>query len=228
MSLKKEDYTSFEIQTLEGSRLFYTDKNFDFPEMYDSDGNLIDNMLMIKGRNLPEIDGGNYVYVIGIKKSGDRIRYKTSISVSSCFQMNIQLRPDKAELLEERRRYFKIKTNERAYVTFTVHEDESTDRMEPPAEIVIKDINVGGVFFTCVDAANEFVKGDKVMIVLALDGKKMELMSEILRVQEVPEPSGCGYGCRFIRISSGQEEIISRYIYRLQYEMLQKERNLRG
>ena len=56
MSYKKEDFTSFEITSLDGERLMYTESNFDFPIMYDLNDNIIDNMLMIKGRKMPEID----------------------------------------------------------------------------------------------------------------------------------------------------------------------------
>ena len=65
------------------------------------------------------------------------------------------------------------------------------------------------------------------MIVIGLDGKKLELTAEILRIQKVDAPPGHGFGCRFIGASRSQEEIISRYIYKLQFELLQKERSAR-
>lgn len=83
LSYKKEEFTSFEITSLDGERLFYTENNFDFPIMYDMNDNIIDNMLMIKGRRLPEIDTSEYVYVIARMRDGDRYRYKTNISVST-------------------------------------------------------------------------------------------------------------------------------------------------
>lgn len=227
MSLKKEDFTSFDLQTLEGASLFSTNSDYDFPEMYDRDGNQMENVLVIKGRNLPDIDRGKYIYVIATKKSGTRLKFKTAVSLSARFQINIKLDPDKAELMEERRRFFKIKTNEKAYITFVLHEDENTIQLEPPAEILVKDMNVGGAFFVCINPATQFLQSDKVMIVLALAGEKLELMSEVLRVQPINDESGCGYGCRFIDMNGRQEELISRYIYKLQYEMLQKERSLR-
>ena len=104
LSYKKEDFTSFEITSLDGKKLFYTENNFDFPLMYDTNDNIIDNMLMIKGRRLPELDTSEYVYVIARMRDGDRYRYKTNISVSTDRQLNVLLRPDKAELLEERRK----------------------------------------------------------------------------------------------------------------------------
>ena len=102
----------------------YTESNFDFPIMYDLNDNIIDNMLMIKGRKMPEIDTSQYVYVIARMRDGDRYRYKTNVSVSTDRQLNVILRPDKAELLEERRRYFKIKTNERAFITLRMQEGD--------------------------------------------------------------------------------------------------------
>lgn len=163
MSYKKEDFTSFEITSLDGERLMYAESNFDFPIMYDLNDNIIDNMLMIKGRKMPEIDTSQYVYVIASMRDGDRYRYKTNVSVSTDRQLNVILRPDKAELLEERRRYFKIKTNERAFITLRMQEgDDKPVPLDPPAEIYIKDINVGGVFFICTDARRHFAKGDQI------------------------------------------------------------------
>lgn len=44
----------------------YAESNFDFPIMYDLNDNIIDNMLMIKGRKMPEIDTSQYVYVLSL------------------------------------------------------------------------------------------------------------------------------------------------------------------
>lgn len=230
LSYKKEEFASFEITSLDGQRLYYTDSNFDFPLMYDSDDNVIDNMLMIKGKRLPELSCSDYVYVVATMRGGDRYRYKTAISVSTEFQINVILRPDKAELLEERRRYFKIKTNERAFITLrTQEDDEKPNPLDPPAEICIRDINVGGVFFVCADNRRSFAKGDKLMMVLNLSGTRMELGAEVLREQKTAdnEETQVGYGCRFTGVSRSQEETISRYIYKLQFEMLQKSREKR-
>lgn len=228
LSLNKDDFTSFEITDLNGSRLFYTESNFDFPIMYDTDDTLIENMLVIKGRKLPELPKTEYVYAVGTQKSGDRIRYHSTVRVSSEFQINIQLRPDTATVMEERRRYFKIKTNEKAYITFVVDSEDNTTTLEPPVEIHITDINVGGIFFITYEPEADFKAGQKAMIVIGLDGKRLELTTEILRVQRLNAPPGRGYGCRFIGISRAQEEIISRYIYKLQFELLQKERSARN
>ena len=211
LSYKKEDFTSFEITSLDGERLMYTESNFDFPIMYDLNDNIIDNMLMIKGKRMPEIDTSQYVYVIARMRDGDRYRYKTNVSVSTDRQLNV------------------IKTNERAFITLRMQEgDDKPTPLDPPAEIYIKDINVGGVFFICTDARRHFAKGDKLLMIINLAGSRLELNAEVLRELAIDsQETDTGYGCRFIGVSHSQEETISRYIYKLQFEMLQKEREKR-
>ena len=61
-----------------------------------------------------------------------------------------------------------------------------------------------------------------------LSGSRLELNAEVLREQTIDsQETDTGYGCRFIGVSHSQEETISRYIYKLQFEMLQKEREKR-
>lgn len=106
--------------------------------------------------------------------------------------------------------------------------DDKPTPLDPPAEIYIKDINVGGVFFICTDARRHFAKGDKLLMIINLSGSRLELNAEVLREQAIDsQETDTGYGCRFIGVSHSQEETISRYIYKLQFEMLQKEREKR-
>ena len=63
------------------------------------------------------------------------------------------------------------------------------------------------------------------LMIINLSGSRLELNAEVLREQAIDsQETDTGYGCRFIGVSHSQEETISRYIYKLQFEMLQKER----
>ena len=65
-------------------------------------------------------------------------------------------------------------------------------------------------------------------MIVGLSGTRLELTAEVLREQEIAsQEADTGYGCRFIGVSHSQEETISRYIYKLQFEMLQKSREKR-
>ena len=56
--------------------------------------------------------------------------------------------------------------------------DDKPVPLDPPAEIYIKDINVGGVFFICTDARRHFAKGDKLLMIINLSGSRLELNAE--------------------------------------------------
>lgn len=223
MALKKEDVLSVEIQSLNHETLFITDKSFDFPKVFDEYDNIVENVLMIKGKNLPELDRDKYIYVITFMKNGDRVQYKTTVSVSSYCQMNIILRPDQAQIMEERRRYFKIKTDEKGFITF-ITRGEETIRFPDPLRIYVKDLNLGGMFFTVEKSDIVFEKGDKLMAILNLQGSKLESVVEVLRVQELFDDQNHGYGSRFIRTTLPQEELISQFIYKQQLQARLKEK----
>lgn len=215
MALIKDDILSVEILTLDNDVLYKTDKNFDFPKIYDESDNLIENFLMIKGKRLPELEKDEYIYVVCHMKNGDRIRYKTFVSVSSYCQMNIILRPDQAQVMEERRRFFKIKTCERGVATF-ITRGEDTIRLDPPVYIIVKDINIGGFLFTVENSSFQFEKGDKVMTLVRLGQEKLEAIVEILRSQQTEGDPAVNYGSRFVHTTFSQEEFITRYIYDIQ------------
>ena len=103
--------------------------------------------------------------VIAYSKAGDRIKYAGDISMSHDRQMNISLlKSNSTKVLEERRRYFKIKVELPGRALFVVR-DENTIRFEEPVAVVIHDINVGGIFLT---SAYEFHKDDSACVDIEL------------------------------------------------------------
>ena len=126
-----------------GASVLSAEKGFVIPTNIAADE---DSIIMIKGKNLPELDYNTIVSVVTTTKAGDRIKYMGAITVSVETQMNIKiLRNNDTQVLEERRRYFKIKINEKGRMLFFVR-DEKTIRYDEPLEVTIHDINVGGVF----------------------------------------------------------------------------------
>lgn len=136
-----------------GALLASVDKGFVFPRNLDSDE---ESILIIKGRDLPELERGVRVTVIAYSKAGDRIKYLGEISMAHSRQMNVSLQKYRnTQLLEERRRYFKIKVDLKGRVLFLVRGDD-TIRFEEPVNIGIQDINVGGIFMS---SSYEFMQG---------------------------------------------------------------------
>ncbi len=194
------------------------EKNFIFPKNLSSDE---DSIVIIKGRDLPDIKHGEVVSLVATTKAGDRLKYIGAVSISMDTQLNVRLfKNEQMEVLQERRRYFKIKVKEKGRVLFFVR-GEDTVRFEEPINIEIKDINIGGVFITC-DYLFDTDDAICIEIDLFVD-YKLNAMARVLRtVRREGEPMGYGYGCEFQGLTAAQEDYIGKYIYAVQSALRQK------
>ena len=138
--------------------------------------------------------------------------------------MNIQLlRSGDTRVLEERRRFFKIKVHEKGKALFFVR-DEKTIRFDEPLTIEVLDINVGGVFLMCDQDKAEFMLDDLICVEIDLFmDYPLNAAVKVLRVQRDSEGNICGYGCEFQGLTAAQEDYIGRFIYKVQSEQRQKE-----
>lgn len=206
-----------EVLDEKGERILETDKNFVLPRSMSDE----DSIVMIKGRYLPELDYNRIVSVVTTTKGNDRIKYTGAVTMSIDSQLNIRiLRNNDSQVLQERRRYYKIKVDEAGRI-LSVLRDEETQTLDLPARIKVLDINVGGVFMTCDQM--EFEKQD--IITLEVDLAHETLISEakVLRVQRAQDGSILGYGCEFQGLTAAQEDIISRFIIKVQSKMRQQQ-----
>lgn len=203
-----------EVLDEKGELLIASEKNFVVPKNMQSDE---DSIVMIKGRNLPEFDHNRIVSIVMTTKSGDRIRYVGSVAVSMDVQLNIRLqRSGDTKVLEERRRYFKIKVSEQGKALFYVR-DEKNMRFDEPIPITVLDINVGGVFITCDPETVEFILDDLICVEIGLfEDYPLNAAVRVLRVQRDAEGAIKGYGCEFRGLTAAQEDYIGRYIYKVQ------------
>lgn len=197
-----------------GSQVLSSERGFVFPNNIDSDD---ESILIVKGKNLPELERGTRVSVIAYSKAGERIRYAGDISVSHDRQMNVMLlKAGNDGVLEERRRYFKIKVELSGRALFVVRDEEAI-RFEIPPAISVLDINVGGIFMKCEFS---FAVDDCVCVDIELmDEYRLNTMARILRVQKNGDEI-LGYGCAFENLTAAQEDAIGRYIN--QQQLLQR------
>lgn len=201
-----------------GILIISAEKGFVVPNNIAADE---DGIIMIKGKNLPELERNTIVSVVTTSKGGDRIRYMCAVTVSLDTQLNMKLlRNNDTQILEERRRYYKLKINENGRALFYIR-DEKTIRYDEPLEIKILDINVGGIFMR-VDY--EFLVGDLICVEIDLfEEYPLNAAARVLRIQRDMEGNIAGYGCEFQGLTAAQEDYIGRFIYKVQSEMRQKE-----
>lgn len=180
-----------------------------------------DNLLIIKGRGLPEIEYNAEVFVITSMRNGQRIKYPAYVSMSSEMQLNLVVRIHSGELLKERRRYFKIEANIPCVINM-VERNGNRTVLESPYLTKIKNINIGGVFL-CMCTEENLRVDDKLMLSLDLYDRIVDVEAIILRAQTNAAGDLEGYGCQFINTPRAIEDVISGYIVKLQLEQIQKE-----
>lgn len=201
-----------------GKMILSVEKGFVIPSNMMGDE---DSIVMIKGKDLPDIEHNKIVSLITTTKGGDRIKYTGAVSVSMETQLNIKiLHTGSNQVLQERRRYFKLKIQEKGRALFYIR-DEKTIRYDVPLSIQIIDINVGGIYMRIDD---ELMADDLVCVELELlEEYPLNAAARVLRVQRNDDGSVDGYGCEFQGLTASQEDYISRYIYKIQSEMRKKE-----
>ncbi len=201
-----------------GILIISAEKGFVVPNNIAADE---DGIIMIKGKNLPELERNTIVSVVTTSKGGDRIRYMCAVTVSLDTQLNMKLlRNNDTQILEERRRYFKLKIKEKGRALFYIR-DEKTIRYDEPLDITVLDINVGGIFMT-VDY--EFLVDDLICVEIDLfEEYPLNAAARVLRIQRDAEGNIVGYGCEFQGLTAAQEDYIGKFIYKVQSEMRKKE-----
>lgn len=212
--LSKERILKIDIFTPDNIKILsLTNKQFLLQEA-NSDA---DTMLLIKGRGLPEIPRNTPLDVISNVKSGERIKYSAFVTVSTDRQLNILIKSSDSRVMEERRRYYKIEADLDCIINF-LDRGEERITFDKPVIAKIKDLNIGGIFLC--SCKSELQKDDVLMLTIMLDDQMVNIGAEILRVQKNAAGDIIGYGCRFLNLSPGIEEIFAKYVFRLQLEKL--------
>ena len=199
-------------------RLLVTTKSVSFPkDFFKIKGQ---DLVMLKGSGFPLISKGEYIDVIFEYINGTRMKYTTSIDLSTEYQINFHVGEGIA--LEERRQSFKINVSFDAIIPFYIRNEEMVT-FDEPVTVGVVNLNLGGVYFR---SDFDFEEGDQVMLSF-MDGE-MELLTDILRAQKKPDSDIVdGYGCRFLNITQAQEERLARYVFECQLAEREKlkERN---
>ena len=179
------------------------------------------DLVMLKGSGLPLIPKDDYITAVFEYINGVRMKYKTSVDLSTEYQMNFHVGEGIA--LEERRASFKINTEFDIVSPFYIRNEELIN-FDKPVNIHVCNINLGGVY---MKTEFDFEPGDQLM--LHFFGGEVELLTEVLRSQKVFGTDVIdGYGCHFLNITQSQEERLARFIFEIQIaerEKLKQQQN---
>lgn len=216
----RDKMLKIDILTPAGTRIMSVNpKQFNLSAHTNSLTGRLENILMIKGREIPEVESGCDVDVVSYMRSGERIKYSGHAAVSTEMQLNIVLHGERPKIMEERRRFYKIEANVPCRIINIKRNDEQLELSEAVCSR-IQDFNIGGVFLCTSDT--KLFPADKIQLSMELIGKPLVVEAEVLRVQKNPAGDTVGYGCRFINISPALEEVFAKFVYQAQLEAIKK------
>lgn len=215
--INKEKILKVDIYDVNGKRLLTT-RSISFPkDFFRLRGQ---ELVVIKAKDLPVLNKADPIVAIFEYLNGNRVKFETKIDLCTNMQMNFHV--GTGEVMEDRRNSFKVNISFEGVCKFYERDSEGGAPVifEDPLPISFMNINLGGVLF---NSEFEFVKGDRVNFAF-LDGQ-IDLMAEVLRTQKNPEGEIIGYGCRFLDVTPGQEELIAKFILDAQIAERDRRRN---
>jgi hypothetical protein len=218
--LDQSGIVSVRVTGLDGKLILEVDsERFSFPKMFVN--NIpVNNIMMIKGKDMPEFDADTGVYVIANMRNGDRIRYMGRIKMSLDYQLNIQIRDEYGTIMEERRRFFKVRSNLRCVISG--HEREGTVyEYDVPVMSVIKNVSIGGVFIEGTDPP--YRKDDILLLNFMVRGELVGAVVRVLRLQLLIDGTLEGYGCEFINVDQKMEGQLAKLVNDIQIEQRQEQ-----
>ena len=219
--LSRERILKLDILTPDNTKILTaSNKHFSLPIVTNNLTGQSETVLIIKGHDIPEVEHNSELFVIAHMKSGERVKYPGFVSLSTDFQLNVLLRTARAQVLEERRRYFKVDTDIQCIVN-SVERGGRRIPLTTPATARIKDLNVGGIFL-CF-CSEDFCQDDKLLLTMDMGDKMVDVTAEIIRVQLNASGEASGYGCRFLNIPPSMEELFARFVYKVQLDNIRKE-----
>ncbi len=184
------------------------------PKMFAKEASA-NNIIIIKGKELPPFTLSHNVYIIAYMKNGDRVRYAGAVRMSLPHQVNVQLHSDLGTIMPERRRYFKVDADLMCNINAYAREGEEYE-YNVPLLATIRNISIGGIFLMCTD--QKFSPDDTLLVNFKIDGEPVEVMAKVLRAQKGSDGKLEGYGCQFVNTDKSQEERFAQLVYKIQLQ----------
>lgn len=219
--ISRERILKLDVLTPDNTRILTANsRQFSIPIVTNSVTGQSETMLIVKGRDIPEIERNSEISVITYMRSGERIKYPGFVSLSTEYQLNVLLRTSRGQVMEERRRYYKVEADIQCIIN-SIERNGGRIALTKPATAKIKDMNIGGVFLCYCD--EDMRQGDRLMLSMELGNKMVDVAAEIVRVQINAAGDPTGYGCKFLNVPPSLEEVFARFVFNVQLENLKKE-----
>lgn len=176
-----------------------------------------DQKLTIKGNNLPELSKDSIIYI----NIFDQIRGITALECKVILGAKMQLTAKLINRISvvERRKSLKISTN-LYYPVGLIIRNNKTIESDNPIFINIKNLSIGGML---IESNFNYEKNDNILFTFNyyIDSP-INLKAEIIRIGNQNNNYSLNYGCIFKNITQGDENVICKYLYERQIQLMKK------
>jgi len=198
-------------------------KLFDLNKVNIGKGELLsinNNTIIVKGNYLPVLSSGINIYVNIYNERVGVSPYFCKVSVTSKHQLTAQIL--KKDLIVERRRALKVRTDLFFYINRIHRNNEDITDDVPIIKINVLNLSIGGML---VLSNYDFLTNDEITFYFKYyKYKPILLEAKIIRIDKLKDEEdetriSLNYGCHFLNISSNDESIMFRYLFDRQIQI---------
>jgi len=198
-------------------------KLFDLNKVNIGKGELLsinNNTIIVKGNYLPVLSSGINIYVNIYNERVGVSPYFCKVSVASKHQLTAQIL--KKDLIVERRRALKVRTDLFFYINRIHRNNEDITDDVPIIKINVLNLSIGGML---VLSNYDFLTNDEITFYFKYyKYKPILLEAKIIRIDKLKDEEdetriSLNYGCHFLNISSNDESIMFRYLFDRQIQI---------
>lgn len=178
------------------------------------------NVIKIKGNNLPVLDSQAEIIIEVYNELTGIISHLCQVRLASKIQLNALI--VKTEEAIERRNSLKVRTDLSFYVDSLFRNDEDISKDAPNMKINILNLSIGGML---ISSNYDLIVNDILTFEFQFDEKQIILLkATVIRIDKTydintKELSVINYGCRFDKIPSHGEALITKYLYDRQLQL---------
>lgn len=181
---------------------------------------LSSEIIMVKGTNLPILSAGNEIIIEIYNEISGISQFFCQVKVASVNQLNALIKRINPSF--ERRNSLKVRTDLSFYIESLHRNDENITKDYPNMRINLLNLSIGGML---ISSNYELFINDVITFSFHYDKSLVILLrAKIIRIDKTYDSntkqiSIKNYGCKFKRMPSYYENIITKYLYIRQLQL---------
>lgn len=198
-------------------------KIYDKDKKFLGSGHLLSmgsSMIKVKGNNLPVLDLKTEIIVEIYNEIYGIASYLCKVGLASGKQLNALIL--KTEQIMERRNSLKVRTDLSLYIGSLLRNGKDMAKDVPNIKINILNLSIGGML---ISSSYDLMVNDIITFDFQYEKNQIVLLkAKVIRIDKIYDSntkklSALNYGCKFEKMPSHYEAVITKYLYNRQLQL---------